>query len=529
MQCPSCSCNEIEYNDASGEAVCINCGTVLEENGIVSSIEFAESASGSASVIGQYVSSTSGNAFGPVAPSGRHFSRESREATLMAGRQKISQLAGQLHLGAHYIDSAHRLFMMALQRNFTSGRKSQNVIAACLYVVCRREKSPHLLIDFSDRLQTNVFVLGSVFLKFCHLLNLTLPIIDPSLYIHRFAAQLNLGPKTHVIATTALRLVATMKRDWLEVGRRPSGICGAALLIAAKTHDVECTRASVKNVVQISDHTLCKRLHEFSLTPAAQLTFEEFGRITFQVECDPPVFRKHQERKVLQRIEQQSVKKIKDTEENEDGVCPLGDIAISNMLSVPNALPENAEDYGFENEREWVASKAVTEAARTTITRLRIKSENWCKKRKDTNDFYASIERDLKSENGSSAPAKIKGLPNSEKPEQRTDDEEDTGNLSDLDDEDIDSLLLSEEEVKRKTVLWLKMNETYLKEQAEKEAHELATGKPATTRRRRKSAPESQELSATDTAHRAIKKLKGAKKMSRNINYDVLAELLGPS
>ncbi len=51
------------------------------------------------------------------------------------------------------VDSAHRLYMMAVQRNFVQGRKTFVVVAACLYVVCRREKSDHLLIDFSDSLE----------------------------------------------------------------------------------------------------------------------------------------------------------------------------------------------------------------------------------------------------------------------------------------------------------------------------------------------------------------------------------------
>ncbi|KAK7242235.1 transcription factor IIIB [Aureococcus anophagefferens] len=52
-----------------------------------------------------------------------------------------------------------------------------------------------MLIDFSGVLQVNVYALGATFLKFRRLLNLELPIIDPSLYIHRFAAKLELGDK----------------------------------------------------------------------------------------------------------------------------------------------------------------------------------------------------------------------------------------------------------------------------------------------------------------------------------------------
>jgi transcription factor IIIB subunit 2 len=63
MHCPSCGSQEIETNDAGGDAVCVNCSTVVEENAIVSSIEFSE-AGGSSSVIGQYVSPTCTKPYG---------------------------------------------------------------------------------------------------------------------------------------------------------------------------------------------------------------------------------------------------------------------------------------------------------------------------------------------------------------------------------------------------------------------------------------------------------------------------------
>ena len=64
--------------------------------------------------------------------------------------------------------------------------------------------------------------------------------VDPSLYIHRFADRLDFGRQMHGVANTALRLVASMKRDWIQTGRRPSGICGAAIYIAAHIHGGCC-------------------------------------------------------------------------------------------------------------------------------------------------------------------------------------------------------------------------------------------------------------------------------------------------
>jgi len=179
------------------------------------------------------------------------------------------------------------------QHNFIQGRKTTHVIAACLYTVCRREKTAHLLIDYSDVLQTNVYMLGSCFLKFTRMLSLTLPIIDPSLYIHRFASKLEFGDRTHLVSMSALRLVQRMKRDWIQTGRRPSGICGAALLIAARIHGFRRTQKEVVRVVRICDVTLRKRLVEFSDTSLGQLTARQLETLdleTFGPAADPPSF-----------------------------------------------------------------------------------------------------------------------------------------------------------------------------------------------------------------------------------------------
>jgi len=56
------------------------------------------------------------------------------------------------------------------------------------------------------------------------------------LYVHRFAARLDFRNRMHLVSATALQLIKSMKRDWIQTGRRPAGICGAALLIAAQVH-----------------------------------------------------------------------------------------------------------------------------------------------------------------------------------------------------------------------------------------------------------------------------------------------------
>ena len=50
MKCPKCSSRDIDFQESTGQSICVNCGTVLEENTIVSSIEFQVDFSFSCSV-----------------------------------------------------------------------------------------------------------------------------------------------------------------------------------------------------------------------------------------------------------------------------------------------------------------------------------------------------------------------------------------------------------------------------------------------------------------------------------------------
>uniref|UniRef100_A0A8C0K3Z5 BRF1ral transcription factor IIIB subunit n=1 Tax=Canis lupus dingo TaxID=286419 RepID=A0A8C0K3Z5_CANLU len=113
---------------------------------------------------------------------------------------------------------------------------------------------------------------------------------------------------------TALRLLQRMKRDWMHTGRRPSGLCGAALLVAARMHDFRRTVKEVISVVKVCESTLRKRLTEFEDTPTSQLTVDEFMRIDLEGECDPPSYTAGQRKLRLKQLEQVLSKKLEEVE-----------------------------------------------------------------------------------------------------------------------------------------------------------------------------------------------------------------------
>lgn len=54
--CKNCGSSDIDVDHARGDAVCMGCGSVLEDNIIVSEVEFVETGGGGSLAVGQFVS-----------------------------------------------------------------------------------------------------------------------------------------------------------------------------------------------------------------------------------------------------------------------------------------------------------------------------------------------------------------------------------------------------------------------------------------------------------------------------------------
>lgn len=179
-----------------------------------------------------------------------------------------------------------RIMKFAYCGTFLSqGTNIQNYAAAALYIALRFNKAPFLLMDFSDKLCINLYKLARCYRKLAKYLNKTLrlneklPAIDPSIYIPRFCKMLDFEDKTEQVRETAIKLLKRMKLDWMAHGRRPSSLCGAAILIASRMHGFKKNTSEVCKIVYVCEETLKKRLEEFKDTAVAQLTSEKFQEI----------------------------------------------------------------------------------------------------------------------------------------------------------------------------------------------------------------------------------------------------------
>jgi transcription factor IIIB subunit 2 len=178
---------------------------------------------------------------------------------------------------------------------------------------------------------------------------------------------LNFGGKAREIENTALKILQFLKRDWITTGRRPSGLCGACLFIAAKLHGFLITIDDVAEVVHVCNETIRKRINEFSLTDVATMSkeeFEQFEQTTYYSGKNPPAFtrNRHQENEEQKEAEYNDApaEDVKDTQNNNLASGIFG--SSSNIISkdgfkIPISFPKvksikSETDLSMLNEKD---------------------------------------------------------------------------------------------------------------------------------------------------------------------------------
>ncbi|AQK91869.1 Cyclin/Brf1-like TBP-binding protein [Zea mays] len=363
-------------------------------------------------------------------------------------------------------------------------------------------------------------------------------LVDPSLFIHRFTKCL-LGRRDNAVSDTAfsrevsdtaLRIVASMKRDWMQAdissftGRKPSGLCGAALYIAALSHGCNYTKADIVSVVHVCEATLTKRLIEFENTDSGSLTIEEF--LATADEYNEASVSKYSPKsgEILCKH------KGKDFEHFAHGLCEK---CFNKFTKLSGGLEGGANPPAFqraENKR-LEAAKRAEEAAAVKEAAL---EESLCDTQNSEIESTTTPKKALSGDKSSTIGSG--GLINDSVPPK--DPEEggencegnaDPESLSDIDDVEVDWYLHNEEETQYKKIIWEEMNKEYLEEQAAKEAlaAELAARGIVVEegKKKRKRNEDTKSSTPADTPAEATYNMLKRKGLGSKINEGAVGEL----
>lgn len=428
-------------------------------------------------------------------------------------------------------------------------------------ILYREKEKPFLLIEFSSELGVSVYELGTVYLQLCQLLSLhnhsfiQMP-VDPSLFMHRYTSGLIQGDGNKRVLNTALHLAVSMKRDWIQTGRKPSGICAAAIYVSSVLHGYNFSRADVVKAVHICEATLAKRLIEFENTKAGSLTIEEFTQNAKDFENEMQSCKQSASGLKMPGMEEVVCQHKSNAVQSGFGLCKNCYLEFCGGLdgSEPPAF-QRAEMERLSKESQECLTQSTPGIDPCIKT---IDNENG--NRPDSELLKGNAKENDKGvvtevQNASPNPGKVDKISEtvdtseiSEEPTATaTVDETDT--LSDIDDLEVSCYLHNEEESRLKKILWEHLNKEYMQEQAAKEAaaaaaRKLYTGTPEEQQKaqelaaaaaklvankkakdKQKRALDAKNAKPAQTAAEAAGQLFTKKKLSSKINYDALKDI----
>ncbi|KAJ0702933.1 putative transcription factor TFIIB, brf1, TBP-binding domain, cyclin, Cyclin-like superfamily [Helianthus annuus] len=493
--CHHCSQNTETYHDyTTGNICCADCGKVVHQEVYTEDDTFVKDAAGGARLAGNRVRMPSDIS-------------DSHQRTLNIGNDYINDLIRVY--GISDVNHATKYYQIAVERGFTRGRRTKRVAAACLYVACREMEKPFLLIEFSSRSDCSVYELGVVYLQLCKLLCLqehpfVQNPVDPSLYMHRFIRELKEdSSKKEALNTTALHLVVCMKRDWIQTGRKPSGICAAAIYVSSLLHGYNFSKDDVVKAVHICEATLTKRLVEFENTEAGSLTIEEFTQKAINFEKEMESCKQSANDLKMPEMTEVVCEHKTSVVQSGSGLCKSCYLEFCGGLdgSEPPAFQRAQADRLFmESVKRSTASTpcVTTHSENVTLDNTKEKGAEYVGELNETSD---NVDAFVSSKEASA-------------------DESDT--FSDIDEAEVDGYLHDEEGIRMKTRIWEWQNREYMQEQAVKAA---ATNK-LQEKDKRKRKTEAKNAKPPDTAGEAAAEHFTKKKFSSKFNYDAIANLL---
>lgn len=363
--------------------------------------------------------------------------------------------------------------------------------------------------------------------------------------------MLDFGEEEDKVILDATRLCTRFKNDWLVQGRRPSGITGACLLIAARMNNFRRSVAEIVQVVKVADTTLKRRLDEFRDTRAGSMSIAEF-RDMWDAPADGNVLPPSAMRNRRKEAEEKRRKEELGMDDDDDEKSEAEEDEEKQVEAlVPVPAPLGGESGELEEQFDGAIANVVQQFLDSNLLRTDLDQAIEAQDERERRARMTAEERARELVKGSQAtavdtisqvgPSQTTVVPTqhdvAERPRKRRRKhrkhrapEEQGDPFAGLDEEELDGYLLDEDEQKIKERVWTEFNKEYLQQalvKAIKEEEDLKHGLPPTKAMRRRQgrvvrdAANAMGSSAADAATKMVQ----ARRFSQKINYAALGDL----
>ncbi len=179
----------------------------------------------------------------------------------LVAQTEIDRLSSLLSIPEKTREGSLKIYREAWEKDLIHGRSIEKILAASMYMACRKHNVPRTLDEIEDATRVG----RKDIIKTCKLLasrlGMRLAPTSPLEYISRFCAKLNL--KKHV-EERAMEIVQKALEKDITSGRGPTGIAASAIYIAAILCNDRKTQKEVAEATGVTEVTLRVRYKEIA-------------------------------------------------------------------------------------------------------------------------------------------------------------------------------------------------------------------------------------------------------------------------
>lgn len=182
-----------------------------------------------------------------------------QKRNMLIASTELKRISTILNLPNYVKEDAMRLYIEAFKKKLLRGRSINAMVAACLYLACRRKELPRTLQEILEEASANSKDVRRSYTTLIRELKLNPPSTDPVSLIPKYMTDLGLNSEIEQLTT---KILNAYRLKYSISGKDPKGLCAGAIYLACRIKNKELTQQRIVEAVGVTEVTLRSRYKE---------------------------------------------------------------------------------------------------------------------------------------------------------------------------------------------------------------------------------------------------------------------------
>lgn len=275
--CPVCGSDEFERDESRGEAFCVECGAIVNEEKIDtgseyrvfdagdndkkragSSITYTKADKGMSTKIGNSgeLNRLKGEKRGKYYRMKKWDRRSSsRKDSVNEGLKILNRLTFELNLPDSVKEEAGRLYEKAIEEDLIKGKEREASVSSLIYLVARNQGVPRTQGEISGVAQVDTRKMNTTYRSLARDMDLKIQPAKPENFVPRYSSDLGVSGE---VESRARNMVKEAREKGITSGKSPVSVAAGGLYLAVMLENGEITQKEVGDTLGVTSNTIRK-------------------------------------------------------------------------------------------------------------------------------------------------------------------------------------------------------------------------------------------------------------------------------